>query len=236
MAACLPCRPEPGQPKATKAHGRTGQRPVFGLRQRDGKLPARRTETTQMAAWEEALGGKLITASALVAGAFVLRRVAPLLGPGFGSLARVRPAAVRRSRVRDAGRDYRQAGGTGGRTTAQRRSPLGPQPPRTTARRKRHARSCTSSSARRGRTPTAAGTSATSEPATDIMSGNSSRSWRTHRAIFRLRNARIWRRPAQRSAKTGECHHDVNSPCWRYRAHNLSIPGLLEGENDGALG
>ena len=40
-----------------------------------------------MAAWDEALGGNLITASALVAGAFVLRRVAPLLGSGFGSLA-----------------------------------------------------------------------------------------------------------------------------------------------------
>jgi hypothetical protein len=38
-----------------------------------------------MAAWDEALGGSLVTASALVAGAFALRRVAPLLGPGIGS-------------------------------------------------------------------------------------------------------------------------------------------------------
>lgn len=40
-----------------------------------------------MAAWEEGLGGSLITASALVAGAFVLRRLAPLIGPGIGPFA-----------------------------------------------------------------------------------------------------------------------------------------------------
>jgi hypothetical protein len=37
-----------------------------------------------MAAWDEALGGNLATASALVVGAFVLRRVAPLIAPGIG--------------------------------------------------------------------------------------------------------------------------------------------------------
>lgn len=38
-----------------------------------------------MAAWEEGLGGNLVTASALVAGAFVLRRVTPLIAPGIGA-------------------------------------------------------------------------------------------------------------------------------------------------------
>jgi hypothetical protein len=39
-----------------------------------------------MAIWDEGLGGNLVIASAVVAGVFVLRRVAPLAGAGIGSL------------------------------------------------------------------------------------------------------------------------------------------------------
>jgi hypothetical protein len=40
-----------------------------------------------MAVWDERLSGSLITVSALVVGGFVLRRLAPIIGPGISAFA-----------------------------------------------------------------------------------------------------------------------------------------------------